>query len=124
MPALLGFDSASHLLWLEDLGDGGDLTHLYRIGALPNEDCLQLMRYLADLHQVHVPEEASGLLRNRARRALNHEHQYCFALQPDNGLDLDRMTPGLSSRAGLLSADEAYRKRIVDLSACFSPTWN
>ena len=93
MPRLRGFDEDSHLLWLEDMGEGGDLTHLYRAGEFTAEECAELTRYLVELHRVKVTAKEALVFQNRAMRALNHEHQYDFPLRAGNGLDLERITP-------------------------------
>lgn len=85
MPRLLGFDEASHLLKLEDLGDFGSL-------ALTGAAVIELTAYLIALHGVEV--EAFP---NRAMRALNHEHQYEFPLRSDNGLGFEALAAPLLS---------------------------
>lgn len=119
MPRLLGFDSESHLLWLEDMGDGGDLTDLYRTGGLSREDCVALTDYLLALHRANVPEPVRQRFQNRAMRALNHEHQYEFPLRAGNGLDLDRITRGLAEQAAQLIADKQYCDRVAQLGRTY-----
>lgn len=115
MAALLGFDPGSRLLLLEDLGDGGDFMEAYRTGRMETWQCAALTDFLARLHVAAEPARPDPLLRNRAMRELNHEHQYCLPLRPDNGIDLDKITPGLAALASKLKADRKYCRRIAEL---------
>jgi 5-methylthioribose kinase len=115
MPRLLGFSEEAHLLWLEDLGDAADCMACYGGAPLLETDCRQLTGYLANLHSLPIPAEAIPLLRNRAMRALNHEHQYDLPLRSGNGLDLDRITPGLAALAAELTAGRDYTGRVREL---------
>lgn len=108
MSRLLGFDAESHLLWIEDLGDQGDLMDIYRKRKPTAKECEELTDYLLDLHRMAVAESARGALENRAMRELNHEHQYNFPLRSSNGSNLGAITPGLASIAGRLKTDERY----------------
>lgn len=105
MPRLLGFDASANLLRLEDLGDGGDLTTLYRGGELSTEMCLDLTRFLRRLHAIPLAPANAVLLANRAMRKLNHEHQY----------DL----PMRSAAALPLRANARYCERIANLGAMY-----
>lgn len=119
MPKLLGFDPGAHLLWLEDLGDRGDLTSLYRTGGLSGDDCTILTDYLVALHRTTVPETFRPTFVNRAMRALNHEHQYDYPLRANNGLDLDRITFGLTAQAEILKEDTRYREQVARLGRIY-----
>lgn len=119
MPRLRGFDAESHLLWLEDMGEGGDLTHLYRNGEFTVEECAELTRYLVELHQVKVTAGEAVVFQNRAMRALNHEHQYDFPQRAGNGLDLERITPWLAQEAERLQRDRTYCERVAELGRLY-----
>ena len=58
-------------------------------------------------------------MRNRAMRELNHEHIFSLPLEPENGLDLDSLTPGLGQVARGLQADDAYVARVIALGALY-----
>jgi 5-methylthioribose kinase len=115
MPRLLGFAEDSHLLWLEDLGEAADCMDCYRGAPIGEAGCRELAAFLGNLHGLVLPEEALALVRNRAMRALNHEHQYDLPLRRGNGLDLDRITPGLAGLAGALIGDGEYCRRVGEL---------
>lgn len=115
MPQIIGFDDNAKMLMLEDLGEMPDLMNLYKGGELTECACGQLVDYLATLHQTNVPAEHVAILRNRAMRSLNHEHQYDLPLRDDNGLDLDRVAPGLAALAAEWKADHDYCGQVAEL---------
>jgi 5-methylthioribose kinase len=53
-------------------------------------------------------------------RALNHEHVFELPLDPDNGLDLDAITPGLAELAAALRDDDDYAAGIVALGMLYT----
>lgn len=111
-PALLGEDCAAHLLCLEDLGEAGDLSTLYR-GA-PSADAAAalpvLARWLAALHALAV--DAQALPDNLDMRRLNHAHIFEVPFDPDNGVAL---SAGLRSAQAQLAADARVRRRVTEL---------
>ena len=116
MPRLLAYDAASHTLMLEDLGEAADCTFLYDGGVLAASELDTLIGYLDALAGVHAdPREFS----NRAMRQLNHEHIFRFPLDPQNGLDLDAITPGLRDAAAELQHDSAYKSRVAALGEIY-----
>jgi 5-methylthioribose kinase len=117
MPALLGEDPESGVIVLEDLGEARDLTGLYLEEPLSARNLQSLLSYLEALHQL-FPERES-LFENREMRALNHEHIFRLPLVSDNGLDLDRITPGLDEAARELKADRAYVSRVRELGELY-----
>lgn len=108
MPRLLASDSGARVIMLEDLGDASDFTHLYSEGNLSDGDIDALAGYVRALHD-GTRDAVDPEFVNRDMRALNHEHIFCYPLNPENGLALDEFEPGLSGVAGGLMNDEAYR---------------
>lgn len=120
MPRLLGHDRSSGLLVLEDLGSARDFTSLYRGGRLGEPDLSDLVSYLAELHRpVDTDSAATRLFTNRDMRALNHEHIFRLPLVRDNGLDLDRITPGLGDAAASLKDDTSYLGAVRRLGSSY-----
>ena len=117
MPQLFGFDREASLLWLEDMGEGCDFVSLYGGGELDDTTCRKLTDFLSCLHETKVSAEHTHILRNRAMRALNYEHQYVLPIRKNNGLPLDRITPGLARLARELISDEDYCARVTDLGS-------
>ena len=117
MPGLLHVDAENRALVLEDLGDAGDLTSMYRGVRLSDDDGAALADYLVRLRGVEVPAHLRHLLRNREMRALNHEHIFHFPLMEANGLGLDGITPGLQAAADALKRDEPFVARVTELGA-------
>lgn len=117
MPRLLWTDPEARLLALEDLGTARDFFPLYdgRL-TLDRETFHTLVDYLSALHAVHPPA-GDPVLANREMRALNHTHIFALPMQPDNGLDLDRFTPGLTAAAAPLKGDVACAALVAELGA-------
>jgi 5-methylthioribose kinase len=110
VPRMFGFDQRARLLMLEDLGTGGDFTHLYDGSHIEDSHFGTLLDFLARLHRASSGSTVSELFANRDMRRLNHEHIFVFPLRRDNGLDLDRITPGLRQAAATLIEDVRYRE--------------
>ena len=108
MPRLIHVDRDARVLVLEDLGDGGDFTSIYRGVRLSQRDCDTLLHYLVCLRHADVPAERRSVLANREMRALNHEHIFQFPLAEQNGLALDTITAGLQPAADDLKRDAAF----------------
>jgi len=117
MPALLGQDPDSGVLALEDLGEAQDFTPLYRGERLSESDLEALVSFLAELHRPFAAPER--LFENREMRALNHEHIFRLPLASENGLDLDRITPGLGAVAHEMQEDESYVARVRELGSLY-----
>ena len=120
MPRLFGFDPERHLLCFEDLGAAGDFTDLYQPASaaagfpsadagseepLPSQALKALLTWLGNLHSLPLEPGDWPTLSNLAMRELNHQHIFELPLAPDNDLELDQVTPGLSAEAQRLKAD-------------------
>ncbi len=120
MPRLLGSDAASRINVFEDLGASDDLTWLYGGGrSLELVQVETLAGYLTQLHRSFLTYADKPAFANRAMRELNHFHIFMFPLQPDNGFDLDAITPGLQAAAQTLKNDAAYVARVAELGALY-----
>ncbi len=119
MPRLLGFDSQSRLLLLEDLGTGSDYTGLYNGEILTSRELETLINFLGTLHASFLGSNRDGQLNNQAMRQLNHQHIFQIPLEQKNGLDLDLITLGLSELAAELSNDNDYVNAVTDLGKLY-----
>lgn len=115
-PALRGEDRDAHLLWLEDLGDAGDLTRCYQGLSASDLGSLlpALMRWLGNLHGLRV--SAAAIPDNLDMRSLNHAHIFEIPFAADNGVAL---TDGLRRRQAQLAAHPAVRHRAADLGELY-----
>jgi 5-methylthioribose kinase len=115
-PELLGEDPAEHLLCLEDLGTGGDLTRLYADG--PGKDHGQalsvLSRWLGELHGLTI--DPARVPPNRAMRELNHTHIFQVPFDADNGVAL---STALGDHQRRLAGDTALRTRAHTLGQIY-----
>ena len=119
MPRLLGFDPRSRLLMLEDVGTGSDYTGLYSGEILTSEELELLISFLSTLHASFLGSNRDGRFNNQAMRQLNHQHIFQIPLEPENGLDLDLITPGLSESAVELSNDKDYVNAVAELGKLY-----
>lgn len=105
-PELLGRDSESFFLVLEDLGISNDFTDLYQ----PNKFLLYgelviLMSFLNELHGNFSGQK----VQNNSMRQLNHEHIFVYPFMEDNGFDLDTIESGLQQVAMTYKTDEQLK---------------
>jgi 5-methylthioribose kinase len=118
MPRFHYVDRTSRILVLEDLR-APDFTPLYAGEIIDWTTANTLSDYLGNLHSLDVDPGHRAVFANREMRALNHEHMFRFPLQLSNGLDLDRITPGLEAAASALKHDGAFAMRVAELGAIY-----
>ena len=118
VPQVLGYDARHHLLALEDLGDGGDLSTLYQSRTTASDlragEITGLVYWLWKLHALPIEDE--GPFGNQAMRSLNHAHIFEVPLDADNGVAL---TPGLEAMARELRADPGVRATAEQLGEIY-----
>ena len=120
LPGVIGFDADHRLLALEDLGEATDYTDLYTgtgvlaAAGVPAE-LPALAAWLGTLHATPIDVADRAIFENGAMRALNHAHIFEIPFDPNNGLDLNAITPGLGDEAKRLQSDRSIRPRIAAL---------
>jgi 5-methylthioribose kinase len=115
MPRLIDFDPEARILIMEDLGATPDFTSIYRDSSIGYGEIDSLTNFLMKLHSRFRDRSYAGTFENLEMRKLNHEHIFEFPLRRENGLDLDAITPGLTSLALTLQHAGAYRTRVSAL---------
>jgi 5-methylthioribose kinase len=113
MPKFHWVDEESRILCLEDLGPLGDFTNAYRGVSIGRRELEQLCLFLSCLHGLH------SQLPNREMKALNHFHIFVFPFREENGLDLERFTPGLEAVAQTVKRNELLRRRTAELAELY-----
>jgi 5-methylthioribose kinase len=113
MPILHWVDEESRILCLEDLGTLGDFTNVYGGVRIQAEELDELCRFLSFLHR------SRSHLANREMRSLSHFHVFVLPFQPDNGIDLDRFTPGLRAIAETISENQLLVRRAAELGRVY-----
>lgn len=119
-PDVIGFDKTTKTLCLEDLGEGSDLTRLYRVASSNDPEVMaKLMSWLSELHA--LPIQNPSMFKNLEMRNLNHEHIFALPFTRDNGLELAQaltdewrklLDPALSDQARALG--EIYLHTYTD----------
>jgi len=115
MPRILGSDTVSRTLMLEDLGEAGDFSRIYNNDILKQSETITLVNYLSRLHSQFDASIFGPEFTNREMRTLNHFHIFKFPLDANNDLNLDQFTPGLTVQANKLQQDYAYVDTVAAL---------
>ncbi|MDP5043536.1 MAG: phosphotransferase, partial [Leeuwenhoekiella sp.] len=116
MPVLNGVDRINNVLNLEDLGDSRDYSFLYEEGVLISEDDLrEIIAFISRLHTSINTKTTQATLANDEMRKLNHEHIYHYPYLENNGLDLDRILPGLAEVAAPYKTDAVLKAELQKL---------
>jgi 5-methylthioribose kinase len=118
MPQLVAFDETTRTALFEDLGDVQDFTSLYE-EPVEADVFSGLTRWLSTLHRTIFPAAFAEALRNREMRSLNHAHLFVIPLDPENGLDLDAITPGLAEIAATLRRHAPYVQALSRLGRAY-----
>jgi 5-methylthioribose kinase len=106
MPKHLGYDERQSANLFEDLGEAADGMTAYAGSVIEGANLDGVADWMTALHALPVPDDAR--LANRAMRALNALHIFDFPLDPQNGFDVDTITPGLQTQADRLKNDHAF----------------
>jgi len=114
MPGLIHVDKTSRIIVIDDV-DAPDYTTLYAAAIIDWPTATWFIDYLLMVHSLRVDPNEAVIFANREMRALNHEHIFRFPLEPSNGLDLDRITPGLQAAADRLKRDGSFTERVTRL---------
>lgn len=114
MPLVLHLDPVARWMAIEDLGNTGDYTGIYRGEVLLVEDLQALADFLGRLHRV-PREPGQPALWNRDMRALNHAHVFQIPFQASNGLDLEAISPGLSAAGARVQGDAGLVRLAFEL---------
>lgn len=112
-PEVLQTDPDAHILLMEDLGAGSELTYLYKQDKeMDEEKFSDLLEYLSALHQNFTQQTCDFYIVNPGMRKLNAEHIFRFPFVEDNGLDLNEITPGFAEVAKEYRSDEELMDQI------------
>jgi len=114
MPAVLHFDAGARYMALEDLGEGGDYTDLYRGVTLQARELEGVANFLGCLHRI-LRDETERPHENREMRELNHAHVFEIPFRAGNGLDLETVSPGLAEAGARVHRDGGLSRVAADL---------
>lgn len=120
-PKVLSYYSESHLLILEDLGLGSDLSFLYSgKNTLDQQTLKALAEYLNALHGLQIESFPD----NSAMKILNHEHIFNFPFELENGFDLNSIQPGLQEISLIYKRDMELKEALKKLGARYLTNGN
>lgn len=115
-PQLRGYHAREHLLCLQDLGVGSDMTHLYdskSFGDAGQTGLDELTGWLSQLHATPAPADFPD---NSAMRRLNHEHIFQVPFNTQSGIALES---GMARLRSALAADPPFLTAVVRLGAIY-----
>lgn len=120
MPNLLLVDPDNFIIVLEDLGESADFTNLYGCNVqLHADELTQLLDFVGQLHAICTAKQSPPRIANRAMRNLNAQHIFRLPFDPQNGFDLDSITPGLAQVALPLQHHEPLKARVAQLEQMY-----
>ena len=115
-PSVLQLNRESHIMMMEDLGEGSDYTALYKKDVQLKENELEeLIAFIAHLHKNFNKQSCEETITNREMRALNHEHIFVLPFEKDNGLNLDDIMPGLAEVSNLATNNSKLKEAVKSL---------
>lgn len=115
-PQLLQYDANEHMMLLEDLGHGKDMSSIYATRSISEKQVKELSRFLKAIHQVKPP---SNYPINEGLRQLNHQHIFVLPFLADNGFDLDQVQEGLQALAQAYKQDNALTAIATQLGEAY-----
>lgn len=116
MPKLIGIDSKSRIMALEDLGQAQDCSSIYDGETLSLVELGELTQYLADLHTVQPPNDP--LFANKEMRELNHQHIFIIPFK-ENDVPLEDFTRGLSAARNEIINNFPIAKKAQELGEIY-----
>lgn len=120
MPQLLDVDLSNRTLLFRFEPQTQDYSDIYADPALlTSVHAEAAARWLAKLHTSHFDPDKVPRITNRDMRALNHEHIFDIPFRPDNGIDLDAITPGLQNSAQKLIQDGKLAQKARELGETY-----
>lgn len=119
-PKVLWSDQGNHLLALEDLGQSTDFTCMYSKGySVSKGDILSIAKGLSELHYRFNVDTVKQRISNMEMRKLNHEHIFVIPLVENNGLDLDKVCPGLQVATDRFRSDDKLKAMATELGRIY-----
>ncbi|MBP2284738.1 5-methylthioribose kinase [Flavobacterium sp. CG_23.5] len=120
MPHLLGLDTVSNILLLEDLGKSNDYSVLYDLKQrLTAEEITVLVSYLNELHTRFQKTKMDDELANLELRKLNYEHIFRYPFLEENGFDLNSVQMGLQELALPYKKNAALKSKVELLGSLY-----
>ncbi len=112
IPTILAYDDTDHVLIMKDLGEGDDMTSLYKSRAIDTEILKKLVQCLSLIHQNDVPSDFPD---NLKMRQLNHQHIFVLPFEAQNGFELDDIQKGLQELSISYKKDTAIRSVVGEI---------
>jgi 5-methylthioribose kinase len=111
-PIILGFDAASYLLALEDIGNCEDMSFIYDQRSISDWHLIKLISIIKNIHATVPP---SDFPENMEMRQLNHQHIFILPFLEDNGFSLDDVQTGLQKLSQPFKKDQKLKVEITKM---------
>ncbi|MEM7672053.1 MAG: phosphotransferase [Verrucomicrobiota bacterium] len=112
MPRLLDIDLGNRTLLFLFEPNTQDCSDIYaNPSSIRGEHAKAAAEWLGALHSSEMDSDQTPDITNRDMRSLNHEHIFDIPFRPNNGIDLDSITPGLQQVAEHLIEDGKLAKK-------------
>lgn len=115
VPTIMAYAPDQHLLLMEDLGEGRDLTTYYPQRSVPSNDLTDLLEFLRKVHQQKVDQYPD----NMELRKLNHQHIFVLPFMDKNGFQLDDIQAGLQEVSLSYKTDQTLKTEISRLGELY-----
>jgi 5-methylthioribose kinase len=118
-PRIIGYDKKNFLLALEDLGEGGDCTFLYRKNSvLEDRELTKVTSFISHVHNSLI-SNSETFPQNTELKKLNHTHIFYYPYQENNGFDLDAIQSGLQSVSIPYKTNDVLKERLKQLGEVY-----
>ena len=110
-PKVLEYISKDHILILEDLGKGEDLTSIYQSESITP---VLIRDFTLGLYNIHKKKVPPNYPKNTILRQLNHQHIFILPFIINNNFCLDNVQHGLESLAAPFKKNNILKNKIQD----------
>ena len=119
LPGLLGFLPEYYMLFLEDLGQSGDMSFIYKKRNVSDIHFDQLISIAKGIHSSPI---AADYPKNLELRKLNHQHIFVLPFLEDNGFSLEGIQHGLEALSLPFKTAKALKEKVEDLGKLYLAT--
>ncbi len=119
-PSLIGVDSVSNIIALEDVVGANDFLYLYRMRQkISQAEIIALTNYLSILHSAFYKAVTDDELSNTEMKLLQHQHIFVYPFLQNNGFDLNTVQQGLQAIALPYQLDNDLKIKAARLGAFY-----
>ncbi|TXE11582.1 phosphotransferase [Seonamhaeicola algicola] len=118
-PKPLHFIPEHHMLIIEDLGYGDDMTSIYATRNISDKTTETLTQIASGIHSTSI---SKAFPENLELRKLNHQHIFVLPFLADNGFSLNSVQNGLLELAQPIKDHSSLKENITNLGNLYLKT--